>query len=362
MKKLAFGCAAVLTLAALGGTFYFLWAQEQTPEVIYDTGAPFVADIVDKTVATGSVVPRREIDVKPQISGIVAELFVEPGERVQEGDLLARVRIVPDMVNLANAENRVERAAIALADAETEHQRNRRLHREGLISEAAYRPFALALETARQEVKAAEDNLALIREGARKQADTASNTLVRATADGMVLEVPVEEGDSVIEANTFNDGTSIATIADMDEMIFEGRVDESEVGKIREGMELLLTVGAIEDEVFPATLEYIAPKGVEENGAIQFEIRAAVHLQEGVFLRANYSANADIVLARREDVLAVQESWLQFDEGSPFVEVEAAPQRFERREIETGLSDGLVIEVVAGLADDDRVKVATDPA
>jgi len=358
MRKIFVTLIVLVLLAAFGGTLYFLWARSQEPPAVFATHSPFTATIVNKAVATGSVVPRREIVIKPQVSGIVDQLFVEPGMKVKKGDLLARVTIIPDLVSLSNAENRVERARISLDDAETEFARNRKLFADGLISEAQYRVFEIALEGARAELAGAEDAVALIREGARKSAGITTNTLVRATASGMVLEVPVEEGDSVIEANTFNEGTTIATVADMDEMVFEGLVDESEVGKVSEGMALLLTVGAIDDRRFDAVLEYIAPKGVEENGAIQFEIRAAVDLDASVFLRANYSANADIVLARADDVLAVQESWLQFDDGKPFVEVEVEPQRFERRDIVTGLSDGITIEVVEGLSVDDRVKGA----
>ena len=227
---------------------------------------------------------------------------------------------------------------------------------DGTIPEADFRGYELAFESAQQELQAAGDNLDLIRKGSTKTSGKTSNTLVRATIDGTVLEVPLEEGDSVIEANTFNEGTTVATIADMEELIFEGKVDESEVGKIAVGMSLLLTIGAIADERFDATLEHIAPKGVEADGAIQFEIRAALELKEGILVRANYSANADIVLDRRDEVLTVNERLLQFDDGKPFVEVESGPQTFERREIETGLSDGISIEVISGLTESDRIK------
>lgn len=357
MKKLLLALVALLIVAGFFGTLYFLWSKSQEKPVVFSTEQPFYSDIVYKTVATGSVVPRKEIEIKPQVSGILDELFVEPGEKVAKGDLIARVTIVPDMVNLSNAENRLNRARISLDNARTDFERNRELFGQGLIAAADFQGFELALKEAQEEVSAAEDNLALIREGALQRAGKTSNTLVRATVPGMVLEVPVEEGDSVIETNTFNDGTTIATIADMDEMIFEGTVDESEVGKLREGMELVLTIGALEEESFNALLEYIAPKGVEENGAIQFEIRAALQLRPDVFVRANYSANADIVLARRENVLAIRESWLQFDQDQqPYVEVEVGPQSFERRDVETGLSDGITIEVVSGLDEGAEIK------
>jgi HlyD family secretion protein len=315
-----------------------------------------VTTIVKKTVATGSVIPRKEVEIKPQVSGVVDEVFVEPGDLVREDDLIARIRIIPNMVNLANAETRVNRARISLENSEIELARNKRLSEEGIVARAELQQFELAYDNAKEELAAALDNLELIKKGTRAKSGDTTNTLVRATIGGMVLEVPLEQGDFVIESNTFNDGTTIASVADMDELIFEGKVDESEVGKIGPGMPLLLTIGAIEADKFEATLEHIAPKGVEENGAIQFEIRAALSQRDGVFVRANYSANADIVLDRRDDVLAINEALLQFDGDETFVEVETAPQQFERRDVETGLSDGINIEVIGGLTEADKIK------
>lgn len=358
MKKILLALLGLALLAAFAGTLWFLYQKSQKPPVVYETHAPFKATIIKKAVATGSVVPRREIAIKPQVSGIVQELHVEPGNLVKVGDLIAKVRIIPNLASLSAAEARVAKARIALENAEIEQRRNRELHAQDLISRAVLDSFEVAWKQAREEVAAAEDNLAVVREGSQKATAASSNTLVRATAAGMVLAVPVEEGGSVIEANTFNEGTTLASVADMDEMVFKGKVDESEVGKLKEGMDLLLTIGAIEGERYDAVLEYIAPKGVEENGAIQFEIRAALDKgQNGEhFIRANYSANADVVLARRDDVLALQESWLQFADGKAYVEVETAPQQFERRDLETGLSDGITVEVVSGLAEGDKVK------
>lgn len=356
IKKTLLVLVAALLLSAFGGTLWFLWAKSQEEPMVYGSESPFTATIIRKTVATGSVVPRKEIELKPQVSGILDEIYVEPGIAVEEGDLIAKVTIVPDMISLSAAENRLNRAKINLENAETEFKRNGQLFDEGVLSEANFKVYELDLKNARLEVTAAEDNLALIREGARKKSAYTTNTLVKATTSGMVLEVPVEEGDSVIEANTFNEGTTIVAIADMDEMIFEGKVDESEVGKLAEGMELLLTVGALETEEFHADLEYIAPKGVEEDGAIQFEIRAALELKDDIFVRANYSANADIVLDRRDEVLAIQESWLQFDDEGAFVEVEKGDQQFEKIRVETGLSDGIQIEILSGISESDSIK------
>ena len=356
MKKAITVLFGLILLSAFAGTVYYLYSKSEQQPVVFQTKTPVVTTIIDKTVATGSVVPRKEVEIKPQVSGVVDEMFVEPGDIVRSGDLIARIRIIPDMVNLSNAETRVNRAKINLENARLDLERNRRLAGDGIVARADLQQFELAHDSAQEELAAALDNLELVKKGTRVKPGETTNTLVRATIGGMVLEVPLEQGDFVIESNTFNDGTTIASIADMDELIFEGKVDESEVGKLRPGMKLLLTIGAIEGRQFEATLERIAPKGVEENGAIQFEIRAALVQPEDILVRANYSANADIVLDRRDQALAINEALLQFDGDQPFVEVEVAPQRFERREIETGLSDGINIEVVRGLTEQDQIK------
>lgn len=350
--------AALIVVGVFAGTIFYLYKKSQAKPLEFETASAFETTIIRKTVATGSVIPRREIDIKPKVSGIIEEIYVEPGDIVKKDQLIAKVKIIPDMINLNNAESRVKRAEIQLEDAKKNYQRYKELYKQNVVPEAEYLTFEVAYRTATEELNTAEDNLQLIREGATKKAGQATNTLIRSTIDGMVLAVPVEEGRSVIESNTFNDGTTIATIADMNEMIFEGKVDESEVGKIREGMELILSIGAIETESFTAELERIAPKGVEENGAIQFEIRAAVILKQDQFIRAGYSANADIVLERRENVLAINESLLKFDGDTTYVEIETSPQTYEKRIIKTGLSDGLVIEVLEGLQESDKIKAA----
>ncbi len=349
----------LIIVSIFSGTIVYLYKKSQAKPVEYNTETPFTTDIIRKTVATGSVVPRREIEIKPQVSGIIDEVFVEPGDIVRKGDLIARVRIIPDMVNLNNAESRVKRAEINLEERKRNYERYKTLYEQNVVAEADFLAYEIAFMNASEELQTAQDNLQLIRDGATKRAGSSSNTLIRSTIDGMVLLVPVEEGNSVIESNNFNAGTTIATVADMGEMIFEGKVDESEVGKIREGMDLILSIGAIEAESFTARLERISPKGVEENGAIQFEIRAAVELSNEQFIRAGYSANADIVLERRNQVMAINESLLKFEGDSTYVEVETTPQQYEKRFIKTGLSDGIVIEVVDGLDLADKLKAGT---
>lgn len=328
----------------------------------YTTQMASEMDIVKKSVATGSVVPRKEILIKPQVSGIIKEIYVEAGDTVSEGDLIAKVKVIPDMVSMNNAENRLNRAKISLENSNQDYNRNKSLLDQGVISQADFQPFELARKQAQEELSAAEDNLQIIKDGVAKRSGSSSNTLIRATISGMVLDVPVEEGNSVIEANTFNEGTTIASLADMQDLIFEGNVDESEVERLQPGMELIVRIGAIEGREFPASLEYISPKGVELNGAIQFEIRAAVNLEEGEFIRAGYSANADVVLDKRTNVLAISEALVQFDEErKPYVEVKTGENTYERKDVELGLSDGINVEVLSGVTKEDEIKVWNRP-
>jgi len=357
MKKLIKYFLLIVVLGAFVYTIFFLYKKSQAKPVVYETVQPVVTNIVRKTVATGSVVPRKEIEIKPKVSGIIEEIYVSEGDYIKKDDLIARVQIIPDMVTLNNAGSRVNRARLALEDAQRNHARQKELFDQMVISKSAFEAVELQLNNAMEELAAAENNLELIRKGQTKQSGATANTLIRSTIDGMVLDIPVEIGNSVIESNTFNSGTTIAIIANMGEMIFEGQVDESEVGKIREGMDLILTIGALTDVKFHAILEHISPKGVEENGAIQFRIRAAVDLIDTVFVRAGYSANADIVLEKRDSVLAINEKVLTFENDSAYVEVEVGLQTFEKRNILTGLSDGINIEIISGLTKEDKIKI-----
>jgi len=346
----------VIVLGIFGYTIYFLYGKSKEKPVIYETTNAVITNIVKKTVATGKVVPRKEIEIKPKVSGIIEELYVEEGNLIKKGDLIAKVTIIPNMVNLNNAESRVNRAKINLSNAKINYNRQKELLDQNVIAKSGFETVELEYKNAIEELESAENNLQLIKKGQTKNTGSNTNTLIRSTINGMVLDIPVEIGNSVIESNTFNDGTTVAIIADMGEMVFEGKVDESEVGKIHEGMDLILTIGAINDISFHAGLEHISPKGIEENGAIQFEIKAAVDLIDSVFVRAGYSANADIVLDKRDSVLAISESLLHFENDSAFLEIETDDQVFEKRYIETGLSDGINIEVISGIGEDDKIK------
>ncbi len=355
MKRILVTALIIFIFALFIGTGYFLYQKSQEPPVVYETEAPFKTDIVKKTIATGTIVPRKEVALKSQVSGVVEKLYVEEGATVKVGDAIAKIRIIPNVVALNNAQTQLQTARINLENATKEMQRQKELFDKKVISEMEYNTFLLDYNLRTQAVEAAENNLELIKEGSSRKSGTVSN-MVKSTVNGMILDIPVKEGSFIIESNTFNEGTSIAAIADMSEMIFEGKVDESEVGKIKPGMDLILSVGAIEGQVFDAKLEFISPKGLSEEGAIKFEIKAAIALREEQFLRAGYSATADIVLERRENVLAIKESNLFFEQNKTYVEVAKADQQFEKREVKTGLSDGINIQVSEGLKENEKIK------
>lgn len=362
MKKFVRIGGVVLIAALAVYTMYYLYQKDKKNPEQYATEKPFTTDIIKKTVATGSIIPEEEVQIKPQISGIISELYVEEGDMVKQGDLIAKIKVIPDMVSLNNAEARVEAAEIRKINAEREYKRNKDLFEKRVLPENEYRRFENDYLNAMQEQQAAMSNLEIVKEGAARKSTGASNTLVRATVTGMVLEVPIKVGNQVIQSNNFNDGTTIASVADMNQLIFEGQVDESEVGKLREGMDLILTIGALEDVTFNAKLNHIAPKGVEENGAIQFKIKADVALSDDHFIRAAYSANASIVLDRADSVLAIKESLLQFDkEKNPYVEIAVGEQSFERKDVELGISDGINVQVLSGIGGDDDIKVYNKP-
>ncbi len=344
LKYLLFTGLAVLFI----WTMYFLYEKSASKPEEYAVEKLRKNNVVKKTVANGKIVPRKEILIKPVVSGIIAELYVEAGDEVKKDQPLAKIKIVPDMLSLSNAENRVRNAEIGVQNAQLTYDRNKPLADKGVISASEMQGYDVALKNAKQELGAAQEALQVVRDGISRS--SAGNTIVRSTITGMVLDVPVKEGNSVIERNNFNEGTTIASVADMADLIFQGKVDESEVGKVKLGMPVVLTVGAIEDAKWDADLEYIAPKGVEENGAVQFEIRAAVKLKEGQRLRSGYSANADIVLEKRDSVLTVPESIVEFNKkgDSAFVQVKDG-EGWKRTWIKTGLSDGINLEVLSGV-------------
>lgn len=354
-KFVLLGLLAVLVL----GTFVFLWKKSQPEKTTYELVSPSIQNIQKKTVATGKVEPRDEVLIKPQISGIITELYKEAGQRIQKGDVIAKVKVIPEMSQLNNAQTSVRTAKISLDLTKKEYERVEELYKNNVVSKEEYEKSLADFEKAKENAQAAQDQLEIVTEGISKRSGEFNNTMIRSTISGMILDVPVKVGNSVILSNTFNDGTTIASVADMGDMIFRGNIDETEVGRVVEGMPITLTVGALQDHQFNAMLEYISPKGTEENGAILFEIKAAAQIPDSVFVRAGYSANAEIILAKRDSVISVPESTIEFSGDSAFVYMETAEapeQLFDRKLVKTGLSDGLNIEVLEGLTTDVKIR------
>ncbi len=359
MKKIITIIILLAIILSFGGAMYYLYQKNAEDPVTYETEAPSTQTIVKKTVATGSILPLEEVFIKPNISGVIEEIFVEGGDYVKSGDLICRIKVVPNLNALNDARNNIDEAKIGLDDQTRNLERQKGLFEKGVISKVDLERAQVAYDQAKQGYRAANKRYDIVKTGTTKGFGNAANTQIRATVSGMVLEVPVEVGNQVIESNNFNEGTTIATIADVDKMIFEGKVDESEVGKIKEDLPLEITVGAIENKVFNAVLDYIAPKGNAENGAIQFEIKGTLKKQDSTFIRAGLSANASIILARADSVLAVKEALVQFDGKTkkPFVEVATGDQEFERRDIELGVSDGIFVEIKSGIDASDKIKI-----
>lgn len=358
MKKFFGYLFGLILVMLIGGSFLFLYKKSQAKPVTYQTEGPEVTDIIKKTVATGSIVPRQSVEVKPKVTGVLSELYVDAGALVKKDQPLGKVQIIADAQALNGAQAQLTNAQITLDNAKRELDREEGLFKQGVVAEQELFKFRTDYALAKESLATATSNLQLVKEGATRGAGKQSNVVVTATVDGMVIDVPVKVGFSVIQANSFNPGTTIATIANMNDIIFDGRVDEAEVAKIKEGMKLQIKVGAIENEKLDGKLTFIAPQGKLIDGAIQFEIKADVTNKPGLTLRANYSANADIVLDEKQKVLAIREALVQYDkDGKPYVEVETTPQTFVRKDVQLGISDGLHVEVKGGVAQGDKIKI-----
>ena len=359
MKKYRKLIIAVIIALIFIGTFVFLWQKSQPKEIVYNEFTPKTENIQKTTIITGKIEPRNEVNIKPQISGIITELYKVAGDYVNAGDVIAKVKVVPEMGQLSSAEMRVRLAEINLKQAQTDFQREENLFNQKLVSADEFDKTKVALAQAKHEKLAAEDALQVVRDGFSKSNAKASSTLIRSTISGVILDIPVKVGYSVIQVNTMNEGTTIATVANMNNLIFRGNIDETEVGQLVNGMNMSITIGALQDLKFDAALEYISPKAVESNGANQFEIKAAVKLAEGGKIRSGYSANAEIILAKAEKVLSIPESAIEFSGDSTFVYVikgEGKNKTYERTNVTTGLSDGVNIEIKKGITAKDKVR------
>jgi HlyD family secretion protein len=359
MKKVGLIILFIILGIIVFSTFVFLWNKSKPKVTVYNIVTPEMGTIENKTVATGKVEPRDEILIKPQISGIVSEVYKEAGQMIHVGDVIALVKIIPEMGQLNSAESRLKVADINLRQIEIEYARQSELIKKGIIAKEEFDASESMFQKAKEEKSNAQDALDIVREGVSKRYAGLSNTQIRSTISGMILDVPVKAGNSVIQANTFNDGTTIATVANMNDLIFRGNIDETEVGKIKEGTKVMLSIGAFNNKEFEAALEYISPKGLEQNGAVLFEIKAAVKIPDSVFIRAGYSANAEIITGYATDVLTIPESSVEFGNDSAFVYVlkeEIPVQVFDKTHIKIGLSDGIKIEVQEGLSTETKIR------
>ena len=359
MKKYSKLIIAAIVALIFIGTFVFLWQKSQPKEVVYNEFTPKLEDIQKTTIITGKIEPRNEVNIKPQISGIITELYKEPGDYVNAGDVIAKVKVIPDMGQLSSAEARVRLAEINLKQAQIDYDREENLYNMKLVSADEYDKVKQSLHQAKEEKVAAIDALQVVRDGVSKSNASASSTLIRSTISGRILDIPVKVGNMVILSNNFNDGTTIASVANMNDLIFRGNIDETEVGQLVNDMPMKITIGALQDLNFEANLEYVSPKAVENNGANQFEIKAAVKLAEGSQIRSGYSANAEIVLSSASKVLCVPESAIEFSGDSTFVYVikgEGKDKTYNRTQVTTGLSDGVNIEIKKGITQKDKVR------
>ena len=337
------------------GTFAYLFKRSKPKEIRYEELTPAVKDIVKSTVVTGKIQPRDEVNVKAQISGIVAELYKEAGQLVEKNEVIAKLKVIPEMSQLSAAQSRVRLSEVNLKQAQTNYDREKKLFDQQLVSAEAFEQVAQALKQAKEEYNASVEALEIIRDGVSSSNKSGSSTLVRSSVSGLILDVPVKVGNTVINSNTFNDGTTIATVADMDDLIFDGNIDETEVGRLSAGMPVKITIGALQDVSFDAVLEYISPKAIENNGVNQFEIKASVKIPDEITIRSGYSANAEIVLQEIKQVLSVPESALQFEGDSTYVFL-VTENGYERRDVVTGLSDGVNIEIKEGLSAGEKVR------
>ncbi len=349
----------VVTLLLLAMVMNFFVDKNSKDVEEFTTEQPFKTTIARKIVATGKVNPEEEIELKPQISGIIDQILVQEGDVVKKGDLIARIRVVPDAQNLASSRGRMQSSRLSTDNSKILYNRNKALFEKGVISKQDFENSELAYNQAKQNLIQAQNDYQIIKKGSISGSGSTANTNILAQISGTILEIPVREGYQVIQSNTFNAGTTIATIADMSKMIFEGKVDESEVGKLNKGLKIIVKLGAVEGKEFPATLTFVAPKGNEESGAVQFTIKADVTIDKDTYIRAGYSANADIKLEKKDSVLAIKEALLQFNRVTekPFVEIETKNQKFKKKNVKLGISDGINVEILEGVKEGDKIKI-----
>lgn len=323
----------------------------------FPTDTVKVGMIEKKVVAMGKIIPDDEVEIKPYISGIIEKLYAKEGERVKIGDLLAKIKVVPNEESLKNAENGYKIARFNFKKIEIDFKRNKDLYEKKFLSDMEYNDFELKYEEAKLNLENASNKLKIIKSGT-VDGSSAANTFIKSTINGTILEIPIKKGDQVIESNNFNPGTTIAKIADMSNLIFEGKIDESEISKLRVNMPMDITIGSMDGLKFSANLRFIAPKGIEEQGTVFFKLEGDLKsLDSTVYIYAGLSANAKMVTAKEEGIPVLNEGLLQFKDNKPFVEVKKEDGDFEKRWLKIGISDGIKCAIDSGLSVNEVIKV-----
>ncbi len=348
-----------IIVLAFGVGLFFFWKRNQKKDVEFATKQGVIGNVTLSTVATGSIIPEEEVAIRPNISGIVDKIFVKAGDKIKLGDPIAQIKVVPNIQNVQSSRNGVAQAKIELNNQKKIYERQKQLFNQGVISANDFDNTKAQFERAEQSYRSANENFQIVKTGTTKGLGNLAQTVIKSTISGIVLDVPLKEGNQVVQTNSFNAGTLVASLADTSKMIFKGKVDESEVGKIKEGMPIKITIGAMPNKQYETKLDYIAPKGAMANGAVQFDIESKLSIKNTDEIRAGLSANASIILDEVIDVLTLKESLLQYDRKTkqPYVEVAVGEQEFEKREIELGISNGIKVEVKKGISENDNIKV-----
>jgi len=361
MKKVLKTSGLVLIGVFVIWTFYLLWKKSQPVPVVYEIIEAVKKDIVKQTLATGDIEARTQVELKPQVNGIIEELRVEAGDVVRAGDVIAIVKVIPDMSQLNQAQGKVETSTVDLDEKEREFRRTEALFKKGVVSREEYDKSKAAMDEARQNLITAKSQIEVITTGASSRSGAVNTTRIFSTMNGTVLSVPVKVGSPVSGISMYSAGTTVAKVGDLSDLIFKGNIDETEVAKLKVGMEMLLQPGSMQDVRIPAVLEYIAPEGELKDGTKMFEIRASAKAPEGITIRSGYSVNAVIILARADDVLCVNETAVQFEGDDTFVykltsAEDAGTQTFEKVPVKLGISDGIYVQIQEGVTEGMKIR------
>lgn len=364
----------LFAVALFSGIGYLVKSNSKESEAFL-TRKPSYQNMEDKVMATGKIVPKEEIEIKPNIAGIIDKILVDEGDKVTAGQLIATVRIIPNIADVNNAQQEVVNSQLQISNAklnvdnmQKQYAMQEKLFKQGVISKQEYLNSQQQLYTqqqtlrnANQQLATAQKRLQIVKTGATPELQGLATTQIRSKAAGTVLEVPVKVGSQVIEANSFNAGTTICSIADLNSLIFQGEIDEAQAGKLKQGMDMKIVIGALQNKTFPGKLTMIAPKGKDNLGTIKFPVEGDVTNPNNEYIRAGFSANGEIVLKSEKNALLLDESLVQYEKkngkDTPFVEVKQKDGKFKKVYVKLGASDGINVQILSGITKDSEVKV-----